>query len=174
MARIASVRGETERFQRLLAEAINGIDSKSTADFVVEDLQYIMSPEDWARYSTLDGTADLRSYFAEFWSDRSRRDENSDAEVHFRRLLIAERDYAVRQAPGIQSVALHEVSNRNQPKFNRRIDEMGEVYVLYGEPDDRDESPGRATWTYRQPRRVFRFERSDPEVEWRLIRSSPP
>ncbi|HET6569591.1 MAG TPA: GWxTD domain-containing protein [Rhodothermales bacterium] len=181
LARTYYAMGMPETAQGMVEKAIAGIRSAADARLLFDDFQYVFSPAEMAQYDTLSTPEEYRAFFRGFWA---RRDPapgepvNARLAEHYERLAVAEREYAFpgplegRYEP-YRDALLHFPGTY---RLNSRLNDMGIVYVRYGEPDDRVDVSGNIEgrrraefWRYTGLELYFHFEKGALHNGWRLV-----
>jgi len=96
LARIAAERGELAAAESLFWTAVAEINTLAGADIVFEDVKYLATDDEWARYKELSTAARKAMFFHAFWDARNPSvvgDANIRIGEHFRRLVEAEDTY---------------------------------------------------------------------------------
>ncbi|MFB3133139.1 MAG: carboxypeptidase-like regulatory domain-containing protein, partial [Rhodothermales bacterium] len=96
LARIDYAKEQPQQAQAYVAQAMEGIENRLEATLVFDDVKYLVSEKELDAYQALNEPEAYRSYFQAFWA---RRDPTPAEPInvrlaeHYRRLLLAERDY---------------------------------------------------------------------------------
>ena len=177
-----------EQAEQFVYEAIESIESASDADLVFEDVRYIVSPEELARYQHLETIDAFKTFFRTFWKKRDplpASGSNRRMAEHYRRLLIAEDDY-IYGGHRTWHTSLDPINKLQLPATYRLADEYddrGVIFIRHGEPDDEiivfapahelsstgqlaGAPPTTMSWRYNSPAMDFHF--SQTEANWRL------
>ncbi|MEX0748365.1 MAG: hypothetical protein WD275_10220, partial [Rhodothermales bacterium] len=142
LARLYYERGDPDRAQSLVMEAIESIERPLDAAFVFEDFKYVVNEEELTEYRSLETVQELITFFRAFWARRNPLPADStDLRLaeHYRRLIYSEKNYAfdgfrfwfdnpdkAGELPFPASYAL-----------NGEFNDKGHVYIRLGEPTDR-------------------------------------
>ncbi len=146
-ARVYFARGEDEKAQACVEDAIAAIRGPRDAAFVFEDVKYIISEKELALYRSLKTPEQYRAFFQTFWLQRDplpAMPVNARLSEHYRRLLKAEQDYA------FYGYRLwHNDPDRrgdlDLPQayyLNKEFNDKGLIYIRHGEPADRESYVG--------------------------------
>ncbi len=165
--------------------AVNLIQDKADAEFVFEDVKYILSNTEIREYQGLRSAAEYGAFFEKIWRKRNplpASSSNARLAEHYRRLLKAEKDY---QFDGVRSWVNNpdKLGYLNFPptyKLNDLFNDKGLIYIRQGAPDDRaftvnESSETNESWRYYRrgatPEMAFHFmiDASASGNNWRLI-----
>lgn len=141
-ARLRYEQGRSLEAQALVEQAIDGIDSRLAAAFVFEDVKLILSDEELRMVRALDGPDALAAFFRTVWRKRDPAAglaENLRMTEHYRRLAVAERDYAFDGARTWHTNpdTYGELDLPDVYWLNDSFNDKGLVYIRHGEPDER-------------------------------------
>ena len=183
LARIAAERGELAAAESLFWTAVAEINTLAGADVVFEDVKYLATDNEWARYRELSTPTRKVLFFHAFWDARNPSvvgDTNIRIGEHFRRLVYAEDTY---EYTGFRS-SFNNPDQYRQLRFprtyylNQEFNDKGLIFVRHGTPDNvlraaQPTDPGES-WLYEAtadaPRRMFHFERLNAAGNnWRLV-----
>ncbi|MBY0507016.1 MAG: GWxTD domain-containing protein [Bryobacteraceae bacterium] len=108
-----------------------------------EDVVYIITPEEAARFSALGSDAEREKFIEQFWARRDPTpgtEANEKKEEHYRRIAYANERFSKDQTKGWKT-----------PR--------GRVYIVKGPPDEIESHPNerREKWRYRSPLEDFEF-----------------
>ncbi|HEX7070527.1 MAG TPA: carboxypeptidase regulatory-like domain-containing protein [Rhodothermales bacterium] len=173
-ARIAFAGGDAEAGQRLVEQAIDGIETPLDAWFLMEDVKVILEPGELDRFVAATSAEGHRQFFRGFWTRRDpdrATPENERLAEHYARLAVAERDYYfdglraefntpdvhVTTAPGASMLAPR-VEYPDAYWLNHAFDDRGLIYVRHGEPSDR----------------AFDINADRSNLSWRYYRDGAP
>ena len=146
-ARIYYQQKNTERAQGFVEQAIEKIESPLEAALVFDDFKYIINDEELTLYRTLDTPEEYQAFFQAFWVRRNllpARPLNLRLAEHYRRLLVAEQDYAY---DGFR-LWYSDPDRRGDLVFpaayalNQEFNDKGLIFIRHGEPDDREAQVG--------------------------------
>lgn len=197
-ARIWTALAQPDSVQAIIDRAIRTISSSVAARFLFEDFKYIFSVQELEAYRQLRTPEEYQVFFQTFWEQRDPmpgRWVNIRLVEHYRRLLIAERDYAY-DGPRLWHSNPDKFGELNLPLtyyLNHEFNDKGLIYIRHGPPDDRivtvkgevdtfrSGSPWREqtfsmgwvpneSWRYYRPRMDFHFVIDEGATgnNWRL------
>jgi len=160
LVRINVAREKYEEAEKYYWLAVDSISTKAGADLVVEDFMYIINPEEYRAVKSYKSFAELRRIIHYVWVKRNLMPAmkyNSRLIEHYQRLIVAEKNY---RYDGLRH-KLQKSDTVNQIKFpvwyyeNYKFNDMGLIYIRYGEPDDRVTTFGNGvlsniSWLYRE------------------------
>lgn len=141
LAKVYYARDAARTGEELFWRAVDSIKTKVDADFVFEDIKYILTREEFDQYRRLEESEAWKTFYRKLWSKRNPTPAarvNERLTEHYRRLAYAEQHYAF---DGIRS-------NFNNPDklnyfsfpevydLNREFNDKGLVYLRHGPPDD--------------------------------------
>ena len=141
-ARLFYADRQGEAAQALINEAIDGLESEIGAAFLFEDFKYVLTDAELLQYLQLQSLEETKAFFRAIWTERNpmpARKENLRLTEHYRRLLIAEKEY---QFYGIRS--WH--NNPDQAghlafpmvtQLNQEYNDKGLIFIRHGEPIDK-------------------------------------
>ena len=176
-ARIAISRGHFEEGYQFIEDALH-VHTETEARLVFEDFNYVLTEEEYHTFQFLQTPAQYTAFFRTMWT---RRDPMPASRInwrlveHYRRLIVAERDYAY----------FGERTWFNNPDEGKQLDfpdvaalnhafnDKGLVYIRHGEPDERVTSqrehlPANVSWQYRAEGLDFHFVVATTGHNWRL------
>ena len=142
LARLYYERGDPERAQALVIEAIESIERTLDAAFVFEDFKYVVDGNELNEYRSLNTVQELIAFFRAFWARRNPLPANRiDLRLaeHYRRLVYAEKNYAFDgyrfwfDNPDKAGELPFPASYPLDGEFN----DKGHLYIRLGEPTDR-------------------------------------
>lgn len=141
-ARIHYAREDPEQAQTHFFAAVERIDGPIEAAFVMEDVKYVITPEELRTYRTANGPSNYRKFFRSVWARRDptpARAVNVRLREHYERLMVAEQKYVFdglrlwRNNPD----KLDRLEFPAPYHLNHEFNDKGLVYIRHGEPDDR-------------------------------------
>jgi hypothetical protein len=203
--RIAVRKGENQRACDCYWEAVNGVRCDFDAEFVKQDLMSLVNGEEYQAFRGNSHWTLFPALVRAFWFRRNPMPSypyNFRLVEHYRRLMVAETSYrfdGIRaplsrdayssfvergQTGRLQNDPLTqmqaEYGGMDMPKWvgeEDRFNDLGLIYIRYGEPDDQISAPGadvmdNVSWLYhakdRLPKMIFHFTKSRPNG-WMLI-----
>lgn len=121
--------------------AVAAIHNATDAQFVFEDVKYLLNTAELAEYESLQTVAEQQAFFHRFWRKRDplpAAEGNVRLVEHYRRLLVATREFR-RTGSTWQNTATFFSEWDAHPVYqlNQAFNDKGYVFVRYGEPDDR-------------------------------------
>jgi len=165
-------------------KAVDSIKDSLDARFIFEDLKYICTDDEVAKYRALKQPHQWQIFFRKFWLKRNplpATPDNLRLIEHYRRMIYAEKyfrydGYRTWNANPDQQEFLH------FPKafyLNKEFNDKGLVYIRHGKPDDKATALGEAmayneSWLYKErgglPKLIFHFEIDEDGLagDWRL------
>ena len=177
-ARLAFARGQVEEGYRFVEQAIR-VRDKTEARLVFEDFKYVMTDDEYHTFRFLQTPAQYTAFFETMWTQR---DPMPAARInwrlveHYRRLLVAERDYAYY---GHRNWFNNPDEGRvldfpNTAALNHEFNDRGLIYIRHGEPDERivtldEKLPANESWRYRAEGLDFHFIVATTGDNWRLV-----
>ncbi len=93
LAKIRAKQKMPDEIEQLVTESIDLIRTMADADLVFEDVKYLLSDEELARYDGLKSASDARQFFTTFWMKRNpypAQRTNARIAQHYERLVYAE------------------------------------------------------------------------------------
>ncbi|MDZ7267753.1 MAG: GWxTD domain-containing protein [candidate division KSB1 bacterium] len=170
--------------QSFFWQAVDSIRSKLDADFIFEDMKYILSDAEYDTYLKLQTPEEYRAFFQKMWVKRDplpASQVNLRLAEHYRRLRYAEKNYAF---DGFRTW-FNSPDRSRYLKYtrvyflNHEFNDKGLVYIRQGPPDDTALSVSQRvnpneSWRYfKTPERgelIFHFVIADNAVgnNWRL------
>ncbi len=181
LAKIHYAQNSAKKAESYFWRAVDGIQDRTDADLIFEEIKYIVTDEEWKNYRHLGTLAERTNFFRQFWAKRDPTPAaplNARLAEHYRRLLHAEKNYEYdlwrnRLAPGDDVVLLR------FPRtyfLNKEFNDLGLIYIRHGEPDEQATTVaaerGNMSWRYHRrgdlPEMTFHFYRHPPEQNWRL------
>jgi GWxTD domain-containing protein len=142
-ARIFYAQGEEAKGQRLVELAIEYIETPVNAALAFDDFKYIIHADELALYETLSTPEEYKAFFRSFWERRDpmpSRGLNARLSEHYRRLLVAENEYAYY---GLR-IWHNNPDRRGDLDFpaayalNDAFNDKGLIFIRHGEPDVRE------------------------------------
>lgn len=157
--------------------AVNEITNHTDADFIFEDVKYLVTDEEWKNYRRQQTPIDKTHFFRRFWAGRDPTPAaayNVRVAEHYRRLLYAEKEYEydlwrnpLNRGGGFSLLKFSRAFN-----LNKEFNDAGLIYIRFGEPDDWATTVAAETrnmsWQYHGPEMTFHFYRQSPENNWQL------
>ena len=146
-ARVHYQKENPERAQRFVEQAIDKIETPLEAALVFDDAKYVISEDELALYQTLETPDGYQAFFRAFWARRNplpARPLNVRLAEHYRRLIVAEQDYAY---DGFR-LWFSDPDRRGDLTFpvayslNQEFNDKGLIYIRHGAPDDREAQVG--------------------------------
>lgn len=176
--------GKPEIAQSFFWQAVDSIASQLDADFVFDDMKYIVSDDEYDAYTSLTSPEEYRDFFHKMWLSRDpmpAAQVNQRLAEHYRRLRFAEQNYAF---DGFRTW-FNSPDRSTYLKYtkvyflNHEFNDKGLVFIRQGPPDDTALSVGQGSnpnesWRYyKTPDRnelTFHFVIADNAVgnNWRL------
>lgn len=141
-ARIWTALNQPDSVQALIDRAIALIDRPLGAHFIFEDCKYIFTAQELETYRRLQTPSEYQAFFRAFWERRDPmpgRPVNLRLIEHYRRLLVAERDYAY-DGPRLWHNDPDKFGELDLPAtyaLNREFNDKGLIYLRHGAPDER-------------------------------------
>jgi tetratricopeptide (TPR) repeat protein len=189
LARIAFEKGENPQGEAMYWSAIESIRNPVDAELAFQDVKYILTDEEYERWTRCVLLGQKKAFFAQIWASRSPfpgSTENPRLAEHYRRLIFAEKWY--RQDEPHRPFHTLDLMAGNLPRvfgLNEEFHQKGLVYIRWGKPDDKSLFSGQGypsyeSWVYRktttQPQIIVHF--ANPEdaspSDWRISRIPPP
>ena len=136
LARIKAKQKMPDEVEQLVTESIALIRTMADADLVFEDVKYLVSDEELAKYDALVSASDARQFFATFWTKRNpypAQRENARIAQHYERLAYAEQYF---EQFGRKTFA-PETMPVDFPQayfLNEEFNDKGIIYLRHGEP----------------------------------------
>jgi tetratricopeptide (TPR) repeat protein len=165
-------------------QAVDGIRSRLDAEFIFEDVKYIVTEAELQQFRRLASTREYADFFHRVFMLRDptpAADNNVRLAEHYRRLLHVESHYVF---DGFRTWFNNPDKLHHQkfpPMFylNDRFNDKGLIYLRHGEPDERVVTAGQAlvsneSWRYQpttvSPEMIFHFVVDENAVgnNWRL------
>jgi len=183
LARIDAKRDSLHAAEVHFWEAVDAIGTRLGADLVEEDLKYLVSDEEMARFSRTDLPKHAAAFFHGFWDARNPAASGaSNVRIgeHYRRLVYAEENF---EYTGFRTGfnnpdQYRELRFPKSYRLNQEFNDKGLIYIRHGGPDNLERAaqptePGES-WLYEAtgetPRRIFHFQRMNATGNnWRLI-----
>ena len=185
-ARIAISRAQFEVASEFIEEALL-VRSLPEAKLLFEDFKYVVTPEEYAAYRLLETPEQHAAIYRTIWTKRNPTPAsriNWRLVEHYRRLAVAERDYAYYgprtwlSGPDVY----HELDFPEVAYLNSAFNDKGLIFIRHGEPDEnvltmnvppeysvlRGEIVAKESWRYRAQNLDFHFE-SDLGNNWRFL-----
>lgn len=185
LIRLHVQQGEDEAASEVFRTALDSMASALDADILYEDLKYIFTDRELARYKQLRDAADKKQFYHEFVISRDpvpASPINYRFVEHFRRLMVAEESYWF---DGVRAWVNNPDKSRvlefpQSYNVNHEFNDKGLVYIRHGEPDDRATTLGDLTasnesWHYYKrpdrPEYTFHFlvDQFATGENWRLV-----
>ncbi len=172
---------ETEQF---VFQAIDSIHSELDAELFFQDIKYILSNYEYSLFEKISRVSRKQQFFRAFWRHRNpipASDFNHRLVEHYRRLLVAERDY---RFDGFR-IWFNNPDKMNYLKFppafrlNTKFNDKGLIFLRHGEPHDHAvtmgaDVPYNESWIYypvgKMPKMMFHFllDENATGNNWRL------
>lgn len=183
-ARLFAERDEPQRVNDAYWEAVRTVSSDLEAEFLKLEMMPIVNQRE---YEVLKGTVPytvLPELLRAFWFRRNPAPSspyNLRLVEHFRRMVRAEKDH---RFDGFRTSIdqIHQFLRfPDWYEENEKFDDMGLIYIRFGEPDDQatvqgDRVDTNMSWLYKargdSPQMVFHFMSNTPGV-WFLVRDLP-
>jgi GWxTD domain-containing protein len=183
LARIEVRRGAADSAVAEFWNAVDEIATQLGADLIFEDLKYLVTDREAARYRRLQTPADFRVFFRSFWDARNPASTGNAVEriaEHYRRLLYAEENY---EYTGFRTGftnpdRFHDLVFPASYTLNQEFNDKGLIYIRHGAPTSTQRSTGGVdqseSWLYEgtplEPRRIFHFQKKNSVGNnWRLM-----
>jgi len=141
-ARVWAALDRPDSVQAIIDRAIRTINGPLAARFLFEDFKYIFNLQELETYRRLQTPEEYHAFFQAFWERRDPmpgRPVNVRLVEHYRRLLVAERDYAY-DGPRLWHNNPDKFGELNLPPtyhLNHEFNDKGLIYIRHGPPDDR-------------------------------------
>ena len=177
-ARLYFERGQVEQGHQFIEQAMD-VHNEMEARLLFEDFKYVMTEDEYHTYQFLQTPEQYTAFFRTMWT---RRDPMPAARInwrlveHYRRLLVAERDYAYYgHRNGFNNPDEGRVLDfPNTAALNREFNDRGLIYIRHGEPDERvvtvrEKVPANESWQYRAEGMDFHFIVATTGDNWRLV-----
>ena len=142
-ARLLYARGDARIAQSHVLNAIDSIQNFLHASLIMDDFKYLLLDEELDAFESLAHHEDYKEFFGAFWARRNpmpARPENVRMTEHYRRLLIAEKEY---EYDGFR--LWHNNPDRlgafQFPRaygLNEEFNDKGLLFIRLGEPSDRE------------------------------------
>ncbi len=180
-ARLFAERGEPQRVDDAYWEAVRSVSCDLEAEFLKQEMMLIVNERE---YEVLKGPVPytiLPELLRAFWFRRNPAPSspyNLRLAEHFRRMVHAEKHYRI---DGFKSSIDQMHQYLKFPGWiyeSEKFDDMGLIYIRFGEPDDQAAVQGEQvdtnmSWLYKarddSPQMVFHFMSNTPGV-WSLVR----
>jgi tetratricopeptide (TPR) repeat protein len=177
-------RDEPQRANDLYWEAVRSVSSDLEAEFLKQEMMPIVNAKE---YQVLKGPVPftvLPELLRAFWFRRNPAPSspyNLRLVEHFRRMVHAEKRY---RFDGFKTSVdqIHQfLSFPDWHQENEKFNDMGLIYIRFGEPDDQatvqgDRVETNMSWLYKSrgesPQMVFHFMSNSPGI-WFLVRDLP-
>lgn len=164
-----------ETAQQYYWRAVNACKTALEAEYIFDELQYIVSDEELEKYRARASVEEKIAFFREFWSQRDPQADttyNARLAEHYRRWRYAEEHYVY---DGFRTRLnnpdkLRDLQFPQSYALNEEFNDKGAAYLRHGPPDDREvttekqEIPATVTesWWYRKkdvnPPMIFHFK----------------
>ncbi len=161
--------------------AVDGIRNRLDAELLFEDIKYLVSAAELQQFRQLSEAQAWSEFFYQFWVSRDPTPasaNNARLAEHYRRMLIAEKDYAF---DGFRTW-FNSPDKLGYQKFpptfylNDRFNDRGLIFIRQGDPDERlvTTTLGVESWRYKPrvntPEMIFHFMVDENGVgnNWRL------
>ena len=136
LARIKAKQKMPEEVEQLVTESIVLIRTMAEADLVFEDVKYLLSDEELARYDALVSASDARQFFTTFWAKRNpypAQRANARIAQHYERLAYAEEFFAQfgRRTFAAETMP---IDFPHAYFLNEEFNDKGIIYLRHGEP----------------------------------------
>ena len=180
-ARIRFALGDDAGGEDLYWKGVDRIDSWLGSEVLFEDIKYIVTDRELAKYDSLASDRKKALFFRLFWNLRNPSPAsrtNVRLAEHERRILTAEREF---EYYGFRTHfndpdKLHYLHFPRAFLLNGEFNDKGLVYIRHGPPDDAQRTIGdelNESWLYNArgdaPRRIFYFTQSNSAGNnWRL------
>jgi hypothetical protein len=160
LARIKAAQKMADTVDQLVTESIALIRVMSDADLVFDDVKYLLSDQELARYEALSSASDARQFFTTFWTRRNPYPaQRSNARIgqHYERLVYAEQYF---EQFGRKTFAAETMPvDFPQAYFlNEEFNDKGIIYLRHGEPKNKvttfrsgDNGPAESNESWQYP-----------------------
>ena len=176
-ARVDIARGQYEQGYRFIEQALR-LHTLAEAKLLFEDFKYVFTEEEYRAYPFLQTAAQYEAFYRRMWTQRNPVPAsriNWRLVEHYRRLVVAERDYEYYGARNWFNSADEGKELDYPPMFslNHEFNDRGLIYIRHGEPDERvlNVQVPNESWRYREAGLDFHFM-VNPETatgnNWRL------
>ena len=181
LARIRYALGDDAAGEEYYRQGVDRIDSWLGAAILFEDIKYIVTDAELAKYDSLASDRKKALFFRLFWNVRNPSPAsrtNIRLAEHERRILTAEREF---EYYGFRTHfndpdKLHYLRFPRAFLLNGEFNDKGLIYVRHGVPDDVQRTIGdelNESWLYNErgdsPRRIFYFTQANSTGNnWRL------
>lgn len=146
-ARIRYSQARFDEAESLVNEAIDQLEEPVDAKFLFADFKHVITEDELDHYRSLSTPDDFKAFFRSMWTQRDplpARSYNVRLAEHYRRLLVAEREYVY---DGFR--IWHNNPDRlGQLRFpstyalNDEFNDKGLIFIRHGEPDEREVQVG--------------------------------
>lgn len=136
LARVKAKQKAPGAVEQLVAESIGLIQTMADADLVFEDVKYLISDEELAKYDALKSAADAREYFTTFWAKRNpypAQRANARIVQHYERLAYAE-EYFEQFGRKTFAAETMPIDFPHTYFLNEEFNDKGIIYLRHGEP----------------------------------------
>ena len=183
LARCAAMQEKPDLAEKYFWDAVESIREPLDADFVFEDIKYLVSDAELQLYRTLSGAQQKSDFIRGFWTARNPSPgTNSNPRIgeHYRRLVFAEENYEYYgfRTQFTNPDRLGQLTFPRSFFLNQEFNDMGEIYIRHGAPTsilraDMGSGDPNQSWLYEQtgdsPRMIFHFIRKNTiQDNWRL------
>ncbi len=137
LARIKAKQKMPEAVEQLITESIVLIRTMADADLVFEDVKYLISDEELARYDALVSASDARQFFTTFWMKRNpypAQRANARIAQHYERLVYAEEFFAQFGRKTFAAETMP-IDFPHAYFLNEEFNDKGIIYLRHGEPN---------------------------------------
>ncbi|MBN2202299.1 hypothetical protein JW777_10125 [bacterium] len=177
-------RDELQRANDTYWEAVRSVSSDLEAEFLKQEMMLIVNEKEYEILKAPVPYTILPELLRAFWFRRNPAPSspyNLRLTEHFRRMVRAEKHY---RFDGFRTSVdqVHQfLSFPDWYEENEKFNDMGLIYIRFGEPDDQatvqgDRVETNMSWLYKaraeSPRMVFHFMSNSPGV-WFLVRDLP-
>jgi len=182
LARLRYQQKKNAEGEKAYWQAVDGIRNRLDAELVFEEAKYLVSELELQEFRPLVSPPEFNNFFRRFWTSRDptpAADYNVRLAEHYRRLLLAEKDYLF---DGFRTW-FNNPDKLGYQKFppmfylNDRFNDRGLIYLRHGEPDEKVTSVGETvveSWRYQPrvdaPEMIFHFvvDANASGNNWRL------
>ncbi|MDQ7052463.1 MAG: tetratricopeptide repeat protein [candidate division KSB1 bacterium] len=184
LAKIAYQRNRPQVGEDFFWRAVAQIRSHVDAQFVFEEIKYIVNEQEMTQFSALATPEEKIEFFRQFFARRDPTPAaayNARLQEHFKRLLYAEKHY---EFDGFRTWfnspdKLNYLKFPSTYKLSSEFNDKGLIYIRHGEPDERQVTvsgnvPTNESWRYwqsdNQPELIFHFviDENAAGNNWRL------
>ncbi|MGH7602010.1 MAG: GWxTD domain-containing protein, partial [bacterium] len=187
LAKVHFAQNSAKKAEAYFWRAVDGIQNRTDAELIFEELKYIVTDEEWKNYRRLSTPAERSVFFRQVWTKRDPTPAaplNARLAEHYRRWLHAEKNYAYDLWRN-RLDAGDDIARLRFPRsylLNKEFNDLGLIYIRHGEPDEQATTvaaeQGNMSWRYHRrgdlPEMTFHFYRHPPEQNWRLTPTLDP